>query len=275
MRRDWGYFFFAAVGLFIVSGWFQSSQLAHLINTHGIKTSYFDVFRYQMISNFYGLLFVGQVVSAGVSWYLLSKDHAKKLEVVNCLVYVRLINVLVALILALLALLIDPSARNWFSPRYTAVGIAVLTALFLPLVSPVIYRVIRKKISWKLLKVAEESSRIGLSHVALHVVWSVLNACMGAAVMYFSFQLASIPMNPAACFWMRGLLVIIQFVPMTFAGLGVREVSLVALLDHYYQVPAENALILSFSLFFYAVFVYGGIGAYFAFNFRRLRKKER
>ena len=45
--------------------------------------------------------------------------------------------------------------------------------------------------------------------------------------------------------WLLGAINLVQMLPISFAGLGVRDISIIYLLGKYYQVAPESSLILS------------------------------
>ncbi len=232
-----------------------------------------DLLKINLISGFYGLVVPGNLVAGGAaSWYKLSRGAGQGVEALALLVHFRLVNTLTLLGIGLVGV--------WFDPHLGSPGVkAVVGAMFAGVVLLLL-----------LFFSPGVTSLVGrLGHPLLHclpvpswiqgkarTIWQTLTAFQGLtklttaviiglsllshALRIFNFYLVAlaidIHLSPFLICWIRALLDIIQIIPISIGGLGIRELSLVLLLRDY-GIPESQALSLSLAVF--SIMVVGGI----------------
>jgi uncharacterized protein (TIRG00374 family) len=231
------------------------------------------LFKIILISSFYSLILPGNILAGGTaSWYKLSRHNRKGIEAGALLIYFRAVNTLTLLGIGLVGMWFD---SHLSSPRFRATTGAVFVGvvlLSLPFFSPkVTHRIERLgepllhrlslpawiqdkgRAVWKALT-AFQSLKKGT--IALVFGLSLLSHALGIFLYYLLALAVGIRLSVFVMGWIRSVVAIIQMVPISIAGLGMREVSLVLLLRGY-GIPEAKAL--SFSLVVFGVMVVGGL----------------
>ncbi len=230
------------------------------------------LFRFTFIDVFYNMVLPGQLSGEVAKAFRLGKRTGEMKNVISSV----WLDKLTGIIGLLIVMLIGFSFSSRYFPWYLFVimvlliilGIGSIYALDLPFVSDWFLRILGSiKSKWSS-KIAD-SVRSLLVHFkgvekppALIAVNIVLGACYQIAAILMIVVLAaqlSIHLSLLEWFWIFGVVSIIQFIPISVAGLGVREASFVGILA-VFAVPASTALVLSLSIFGIQLF-YAFIGA--------------
>jgi uncharacterized protein (TIRG00374 family) len=268
-------------------------QMSFGLRPLDMRYGVFPLFRIGLVSTFYSLVLPGNMVSGGASWYKLSRLENKYIEAGALLVYFRLVNTLTLVGIGLVGMWFDTISS---SPQLRVLTILlfliILLALF-PFTLPAFTRRLKTlgKYLVDRLALPEWFAKNGQK------VWNSLDAFQslsrGRVLSIFGLSLfihslgilnyflllsaLQVHLSVYVIFWVRSLLVIIQMMPFTIAGLGVREASLVILLNRY-GVPSAQAL--SFSLLVFTCTIVGGIaGGVFeaqdlTFRWRRVKQYQ-
>jgi uncharacterized protein (TIRG00374 family) len=269
-------------------------QMSFGLGPLGMRHSVFPLFRIGLVSTFYSLVLPGNMVSGGASWYKLSRLENKYIEAGALLVYFRLVNTLTLVGIGLVGMWFDTISS---SPQLKILTILlfliILLALF-PFTLPVFTRRLKTLSRYLVdgLALPEWFAKNGQK------VWNSLDAFQslsrGRVLSIFGLSLfihslgilnyflllsaLQVHLSVYVILWVRSLLVIIQMMPFTIAGLGVREASLVILLNRY-GVPSAQAL--SFSLLVFTWTIVGGVaGGVFeaqdlTFRWRRVKQYQK
>jgi uncharacterized membrane protein YbhN (UPF0104 family) len=81
---------------------------------------------------------------------------------------------------------------------------------------------------------------------------------------YFCMKLLNIHIPIFAVAWITALLTIIQFIPVTIGGFGLREFSLIMVLKEFYSITPESSLLFATAIIF-SIIVFNLIwGGYYA-----------
>ncbi len=238
----------------------------------GLNFTVPQLFKIILISTFYNLIFPGGIVTgSAVAWYKLSRPERKGIEAGALLVFLRLTEMLTLLAIGLIGM--------WFDPRLTSILFSVVVAamflgvvfLFLPFVSPTASHAIERMLdpvlhrlpvpnwlwnagqkSWTAVTALQ---LLGRRRIASMLLLYVLSHILGILVFYLLALAVEIHLSVFVIGWLHSVLSIIQMMPVSIAGLGVREVSLVVLLRSY-GIPEAQAL--SFSLTVFSLTLVGG-----------------
>jgi len=217
-----------------------------------------------LIASFYSLVLPGNLIAGGTaSWYKLARSSGKGIEAAALLLHFRVVNTLTLLGIGLVG--------TWFDPRWASTGFrALVTAgflgcllLFLPFVSAAaashVERIGRLWSFWlpangrlrqkgqALWGAVKSFHSLNGQSTTLVLGLSLLSHAFGTLLFYLLAIGTNIHLSVFVSAWLRSLLNIVQFFPISIAGLGVRDVSLVLLLRDY-GVPEAQALGLSLAL---------------------------
>lgn len=248
-----------------------------------------ELFTITMISGFYSLVLPGDLAGGLVGWRRLSRRDRKGVEVGALLIYLRLINTLSLLLFGL--------AGIWFAPIAIAPILRVIVVLMalglilvaLPFFSPKVATAM-EKISVKvasglpvpasLLRISEtawQSIRAfhSLAHpssLAVLVSISIASQLLGVLSITLLTTMLGIGVPLFALIWIRSAITLVQMLPISLAGIGVREISLVALL-YLYGVTEAQALTLSLVLLGTRLII-GFMGGLFELRDVLLRRRQ-
>jgi uncharacterized protein (TIRG00374 family) len=226
-----------------------------------------------LISAFYSLVLPGNVITGGaVSWYKLSRSNRKHAEIGALLIYLRLIDTLTLLGIGLIGAWFDAHVS---SPGFRGVVGAMLVSVvlvslpfFFPAVTrrmeqlgqPLANRLdlpqrVRSKAGavWRALKAFQTLKK---RTIALVFGLSLVSHVLGVILFYLLALATNVHLSILVIGWIRSLVGILQLIPFSVGGLGVREASLVLLLREY-GISEPQAL--AFSLAIFGLMVVGGL----------------
>lgn len=248
-----------------------------------IKIDTNEVFKIHLISTFYSLILSSDLIAGGVSWYLLSKDNGRRAEVASVIVYLRILNLITLLPFALLGIYFEPKLREYNLQFYILIFGLLLLLMLLPflwhslaiftesLLNYLISLLPLKKLSnrlleanqnvWNAVKVSREMPiRFNIEIIIL----SFASQVFAIIFMYLALEMVNIHLSISVATWLLALTVIIAMLPLTIAGIGVRDFSFVFILKELYSVPSESSLLLSMVILLINILFGGILGGYYA-----------
>ena len=257
-----------------------------------IRIPTYHVFKIQLIATLYGIVLPGSIVGGGVSWYLLSKDNGRRAEVASILIYLRIINLIILLPLALIGIYFEPQLKSYHLESAVLVLLLLLAFMLVPFfIHPIASRLeswlnilIRlvpvKSLSKRLLEANRNvwnaikiTGRMSISLQTQIIAWSVISQILAIITMNLALITVNIEVPLLTATWLLALLTLISMLPITIAGIGVRDLSLIVILDRFYAIPAEFAILLSTLLLFINVIFFGAIlGGYYAITYNNINK---
>jgi hypothetical protein len=225
-----------------------------------------------MIATFYSLVLPGDLLAGGVSWYKLSRPDRKYIEAGALLIFFRLVQISCLVFIGLIVALWDPQIG---SPEFRTLilfglfSIIVMWILFFSNQIVKILDFIVNKVNGnssllirfydnveKLLNTILKFRTLGINRLIFVFSLSLIAQILG---LVYSFSLAravDIQLPFFVIGWISTFVTIIQMIPISIAGLGIREASYAVLLSDY-GISPEQAI--SFSITIFAVFVIVGL----------------
>ncbi len=252
----------------------------------------YNIFKIQLIATLYGIVLPGSIVGGGVSWYLLSKDNGRRAEVASILIYLRIINLMILLPLALIGIYFEPQLKSYHLESAVLVLLLLLTFMLVPffihtianqfeawlniLLELMPVKSLAKRLLeanrnvWNAIKI---TGRMSVSLQTQIIAWSVISQILVIITINLALITVNIEVPLLTATWLVALLTLISMLPITIAGIGVRDFSLIVILDKFYAIPAEFAILLSTLLLFINVIFFGAIlGGYYAVTFTSVSK---
>jgi glycosyltransferase 2 family protein len=247
-------------------------QVSFGITPLGLSLKVRDLFRFNIVTTFYSLLFPGDLIAGTIAWYKLSFPIRKEIEVGTLLTYFRLLNTLTLLIIG--------GIGAWFDPYLGTPQIRIIIAimlfgvftLFIPFFRTPLSAFVKNIGNKILLKFPLQkylyplSSRvwasievfqnIGIHTMILLIGISFIFHLTGILTYYLLTIALDIHMSIFLVGWVRSFLNILHSIPITIGGLGVRETSIVYILTNY-GVTSTKAF--SFSLAVFCLILVPGI----------------
>ena len=252
-------------------------QTATAIQHYGIVLSTKRAFIINQIVNFYSLFLPSGLTGLGIKWHRFSQHSGKRAETFAAILYIKIYYLGFMLTAGLLALVFD----NPFGPKimYYAVlafFLAIAFVLFIsyaqsvPLIANSCGQVLRRLPDWLAMRLHKLLSEMNyfkqLTHLQLFyfLVPPPLVLCFVAVVYYLTALGLGLKIPLFSAVWIGAIVVLIQHIPASIAGLGLREGVLVLILPIYGVTPPQ-AMAFSLVLFGY-VLAMGFLGGLFEVN---------
>lgn len=276
--------------LAVVKIFLFSVQMKPLLDNQGIDRSISQIFKINLVVKFYLLLMPSSLVASGIRWYRFAQPEGKVAESLVALAFIRLFKTFLTLTLGLGFLLI--SMQQGFQFRIGWIALLVLGIIVIWIVitrySLPIYKWFRThagfildrsflesflRIVEKLLTSASSYADMPGRDLLLSMSAGVLAALVGIASGVFLARAIGMDLGFLELGWVLSIMSLAtQFTLSIMEGLGVREVTLVALLS-FFNISAEQALAFSFLIFSRGVIISLIGGAIEALDTLRSRRK--
>ncbi|MHC4742056.1 MAG: lysylphosphatidylglycerol synthase transmembrane domain-containing protein [Planctomycetota bacterium] len=272
----------------------RSYRLRLILKQQSLDVGTFTIFKVSAATALYSLILPG-VMSTGVKWYILKKATGKGTNIFNSMVYNQLSEIIVMSCCALVVLIVTnptsllfPETTNyWLLPAVCSVGLVLLVAstlfLLIPRTSGYVLRALDymvKPLPEKVRNKARQTLReatmfhdAGWLFHANMVLLNIVTQVVGTVVVYILAAKAanfSVPLTVHV--WLASLVFILGRIPISIAGLGVREITLVGILTAY-GVEESSALLMSMVLFS-CIILRAIIGAGFMIKWSLAKKAE-
>lgn len=267
-------------------------QVALAVRHHGIPLTTMRALVINTIAGFYGLFLPGGLSAGVIKWYKLAKPSGNRAEVLAAILFLRLINTSVILGFGMVGVLVDnplDSSLLFWTALCLFVTLAAVCMGFVSKRVAVRFEVIRKHDrvriratirDWlrKVLTSFAQYRTLSHNHLLKVLVVPFMNQVLTIILFLAVARALSISIPLSALVWIWSVVYIIQLIPASISGLGLRESALVFLLPHYGVEPA-SAMAFSLTIFGYTVLagLIGGIleAGEVLFNplYRQLRTK--
>jgi hypothetical protein len=279
----------AALIINVLFIYLSAFEMGYLTKVQGIVISTFQIIKINLVTNFYGLFLPGTISGGAVKWYKLSKFSGKS-DSAAVVVFNRLIETFMLLftgIIFSLPALINNGEKQliiiWLLVFLVLVAsyFLILNAKALKFIEKIILSLpsnefIKKHVSTffnSMHKFQNLTLKDNFEIFALLFSYHLL-----VIIMDYLFALSlNINISFFDIAWIRSVIAILIMFPISFSGLGIREGSLVLLLNNYGVSPG-SAMAYSFLLFFRTVLfsLFGGaIELYdFLLNKKAIPKEE-
>lgn len=258
--------FIIGVVLGLVAILFTSLQMKPLLDNQGINRSLWQVNNINLAVKFYLLVMPTSLVGSGYRWYRYAQPEGKVAESFVALAFFRLFRTFLILTIGLGFLLISIQKNITFRVGWIIlliIGIVVLWVVITRYSIP-IYSWFRKhagfildrpflksilRIVEKLLSSASSYADMPVPALLLSMSAGILAILVGFASGVYLARAINIELGFLELGWALSVMSLAtQFTLSIMEGLGVREVTLVALLS-LFDVSAEQALAFSFLIF--------------------------
>lgn len=217
--------------------------------------------QFTLINVFYGMILPGQLSGEVVKAYRLGNQTGNIKKVAISVWMDKITGILGLVSLMLVGLLfsshIFPLIFYFFVIFILLIGILSIYIFDIPILARFAEQIFNHLRPTKISRVTEFVKNILDSFREFKREQSIIfaNIFLGALYQIFSILITmtfagalSINISIIDWFWIFGIISMIQFIPISIAGLGVREVSFVGILATF-SIPAVSAIALSFSIF--------------------------
>ena len=267
-----GYILTALLIIMPVIFYLSAIQMEVLTKKQRLPIKRIAIMQINIVTGFYNLFLPGFLSGGAIKWYKLSSTVGKPTKALTSIVYNRLFNTLTTVFIGLLFWTLDVKARsNYFiGGTLLILFLGFLSLYFLAFNrrmfqfsdlilkrSSFIPEFIKNKLA-KLFEAANEFSDLSMQNLLYILFLSFVGHALGIVVFYLFAVSIDIDISFINLGWIRSILVLLLMLPISFSGIGVREGSLVVILNNYSVLP-EKAVALSLLLLARTVF-FGLIG---------------
>lgn len=240
--------------------WMMAWQMRILLSAIGSRLSTPEVFRVNLVTEFYAFFLPSYVAGGALRWYLLGREGSPAMPTLAMLIYNRLVNITVITVSGLILWLADPPASGdrvvpWLLAgllaglvlihivifdRNLAVKIRGLASRW---ARPGLWGRVMKKLS----ELADSAHMLGSlgwrTRVGVYAL-CLVRQCI-AIVAFYGFALSlSLGISWVNIGFARAAAVLATLLPISFAGVGVREGGLILALAAF-GVPSGPAVAMS------------------------------
>ncbi|MEW6078983.1 MAG: lysylphosphatidylglycerol synthase transmembrane domain-containing protein [Thermodesulfobacteriota bacterium] len=267
------FWYFLSTGVMLVCAFIATAKFHRLIRKTHLSLSMARLMVIFFIGQFFALFLPMAVGTEAVRWYKVTRGKQGKSFFLAVTAYERILFVLTMIGFGLIPLLFDHGTpgitvlRDRLIPLALGAGTILMGGwlyLFNAKVQSVTNRFLKKTLHLK------ESSRLYLLMNNLELKdrsWKLLGLLFFLTVcwqifyivrIYFLFFAMGLSFGIVQAAWMGSLVLMIQVLPVTFAGLGLRE-GAYAYLFTLYGLPSEQGVVVGL-LFFTQMLVFAFIG---------------
>jgi len=230
-----------------------------LTNVHKMKISLHQFVKISLLSSFYGFFLPGTLAGGAVRWYKISKADNKPAESLAAIVYDRFISSLGLIMIGTIFLFLERHA--YINQEMGFILFASLIALIIGYViafngnvaiflikmnDSIVFipEVVRGKIKKVIGSTIDYRNISERKHVEIFIV-SIAYDLFGILSMYLFSLSLDLPLTFFQIGWIRSIVLILSMLPVSFSGIGVREGSMIFLLQSY-GIEPSGAIALSF-----------------------------
>ena len=261
----------------VLSNFFIAGKYYILIKASPIDHSLFSLVKINFISRFYALFLPSAVGREVVRWMKVTRNQKGRGAFVASIVFERVTFLLMLLLCGSIPLLMYGSTPEIVALRLSLqpwiILVLVIIAALLSLYVSAKVRFLAKSIAGRIFKEFFDKLNIktfvesfSLNHmratyyagiVGLSFVWQIFYVSR----LYLLMKAAGLPFNLIDIVWMGSLVLMLQTLPISFAGIGLRE-GAYAYLFTLYELPPEKGVLIGL-LFFSQILIMAFVGAVF------------
>lgn len=254
----------------------QSVALQWILKKQDCRVSLNTIFGATCVTSLYSLVVPG-FVSTGVKWYILRRNTGKGANVLSAMLYNQVTLTVVMMAVGLVGMIVVNPTRvlwpcataSWILPLACGVLLAAIVLVSVLALNPRTGGPVIRLLALGLKPLPEKAREKGrtlleqistfqsagwrfhLMIAAINVVDSVL---VGLLWYLFAARAASVVVPTSVLIWLCAIVFLLGKLQITVANLGVREVTLVALLEPY-GVAHSSAFLMSMILLSSLVFM--------------------
>lgn len=252
-------FFLASFGVFLIGGVLLSVRLHFMLCPTPLNASWGRLFVIWLRSTFYAMCLPSDLGAAVARWYMVTGNETGRRFFVFVTLLERLMLISGSLLLTILPLWLvrDPRLAEFRSVAMPILVVifAICVAAWSVFVSPVFgwfsrfchWCRARCRPAWLAaafavtedVEVYRRHPRALLSAMGVHVLFQLI-WCLRAVLLFVAMRVDA---SLWGMVWMTMLMVLITTIPISFAGLGVREVGFAWLTSLYGLGPESGALV--------------------------------
>ncbi len=219
--------------------------------------SYWQMLTIQFATGFYGLVVPGQIGAVAARWYKLQRPGRQGVEAAAVIALNRLLEATTGMLIGIGLALADPLAQQHTLILFLLIAASVGSIVVIGAFARPSGRARLKTWEgvlpdWRLLRparrlipaisdAAQRFSTMRRSQFAMLVFWSLVFHAISIMMVVLAARAVGSDVSWTTLGWIRSFLAVALLVPVSWAGLGLREIGFVALLTPY-GVPVATAV---------------------------------
>lgn len=264
---------FASYLLIPIMGYIDANRTKMMTDLQDMTLSVAAIVRINFITSFYSLFLPGYLAGGVIRWHRLARHDGKPAQALAIVVFGRLVSTLVSVAIGFTCWALDARARAVpvYGLALAAMFVALLFAYWLLFSSSARAKtqadfLLRQRwlpavVASKLGKVLHSGGRfdqLGVRRLGSTVGLLIVHELIGITSFYLLAVALDMHLSFIAVGWVRCYIMLVTLLPLTMMGIGVRDGSLILLLNTYSIAPA---LAVSYSMLLLGrTFVLGLLG---------------
>jgi uncharacterized protein (TIRG00374 family) len=258
----WYYLLSTLIALF--SSFFIAAKYYILIKESPINHSIYSLLRINFISRFYALFLPSAVGRELVRWIKVTRNQEGRASFAASIVFERLTFLLVLILCGSVPLLLYNSvpqiaALRWRLQPWIMAALILIAVLLSFYGSAAVRTMVKSMVNRIFVKISDRFNikafidNLSLSKmrpaayagiVGLSLVWQIFYVTR----LFALIKAAALPLSVVDILWMGSLVLMLQTLPITFAGIGIRE-GAYAYLFTLYNLPPEKGVLIGILFF--------------------------
>jgi uncharacterized membrane protein YbhN (UPF0104 family) len=235
-------------------------QMRAILAAQGMEFSVRQIAGINLITSFYGLFLPSYLAGGVIRWHHFSKPQGKRAQALAAMIFSREVEIVTTIGFGIVFYYLANSSVSTASVITTlALALAAAVLIVLLSVARAPHAALRAglmrlafphSMRERILKVSDCLVDFGNRHRAHHLQFlalCIVRNAIGVTSFICFAQALRIAAPAMSLGWIRAALDLVLTLPISIAGLGVRDASLVTMLNHQ-GVPAASALAFSFVL---------------------------
>jgi uncharacterized protein (TIRG00374 family) len=263
--------------LTLVSSFILACKYYLLIRDTSINRSILSLVKINLVSRFYALFLPSAVGPEAVRWYKITRNQRGRAFFLASTIFERLTFLLMLHLFALIPTFFYPSHSEIAFLRARILPAGIVSGSFLclamayfvfPATQSFLKSIIARTLGtrWKFQNIDSFHQSFSLHNptlslylyiFGLSLVWQMFFLCR----LFLLFKAVDVPFGFIDIAWMGSLVLLLQVIPISFAGLGVREGAYAYLFTVFGLSPEKGVLV--GILFFTQMLILAGIGGMF------------
>jgi uncharacterized membrane protein YbhN (UPF0104 family) len=265
--------------LAVASGIIVAGKYYFLIKGSAIHHSLASLVKINFIARFYALFLPSAIGREAVRWIKVTRNKNGKAQFLASIVFERLTFLFVLLLCGMIPLFFYKSDLEIGMLRMrvlpiAAIGICLVSVFILFYIFPPIGDLIKSLAHSTLQKIRpkldvdayfenhnlkKKNANIFASILWLSIIWQIFFICR----LLVLFKATSVPLGFMDVTWIGSLVLLLQTIPISFAGIGLRE-GAYAYLFTFFNLPAEKGVLIGI-LFFTQMLIIAFVGGILEF----------
>jgi glycosyltransferase 2 family protein len=245
----------------LVFHWLDSVQMMWALARQQIVAGSLKVLRINLISMFYSLFLPTMIAGGAIRWYHFSRLDGRPAEALAAILFNRVFETLLLVAFGVGAFVADRRAgMELHLGAVLLIALVAITVVYLVMFDRRTHALIGsllaklplpgrvKSAGYKLLAAMSRFDHLGLIFTFKYFSLGIVRQIVSVGLVMAFVVALNIEISILTVAWIRSVVALVMLMPISVAGLGVREATFVLLLGQY-GVPPENALALSLLLF--------------------------